>query len=777
MSSCARLSGPCVLLAVGCLLVACSSSGDGSSEVVGHDDRYLRVASGLPERLNVLENDADAASVACVSPSNAGGRIELDPLTGEIRYTSPPGFVGTDRFHYVFETPDGEREQAEVRLRVDQLRDRAVISKGSGTIDGLGIVDRVVRSERLTVDVPTRIEPVPPSLDGKIHAHLLEVRLEEGIPYRFRFLYSIDKRPPAPLIWWEYPLALLTDSYSVPLYDDHCVDASDIITGPGWACHGSNRGAAPELLVWVTPRVTDLFNMYLWSDENDIRNPNIPGDPYITCAELPASGCGYDVVVEQLDDNAGTRANTRKFIGGSDVLGSIEWEGDEDWFKFNVYATETTTINVYPAAHPGEDTLDGYVISLYTEDGLNLDEAVPGTEGVASLTYEADSDASLRLGVFPVADTGGYRIEAVGGDVPSSTDSTAVLEVGDPIEGRLSGGQEADWYQVYLEAGTRYNARVTTGLFEVRNPALAFLDQRGELMAYSQGESEADVCGFPCTTRHGLSFLPARTGNHFLSVGAPLAGQAGLYELELTEAAGPPPGDDFAGDETTVGRGGGYFPIVGRLEQEDDQDWLAFYSFAGEQRTFYVDGIDENGDGVDGVLISVVDRQGKALSTSEPWAPGSRVVEFVAEADADYFLKIEGDSGVTTSYVVHADIGDAPSRPDTWAYVGAGGEVFGNNHSPNEGDWYRAPLAQGRTYEIRLEGIDRGFGAVAQPVLRLVRPDGEIAREADGNGGSATMTVMVDSTEPYFVGAYNLALTGGDYRLSIVELGQEACSP
>ena len=95
---------------------------DGSDTEQVRDDNYAQVRSGLPVRLDVLENDPNDATVACVSPSNAGGYIELDQETGEIRYTSPPDFVGTDRFHYVVQTSNGDRQQAEVRVRVDQLR-------------------------------------------------------------------------------------------------------------------------------------------------------------------------------------------------------------------------------------------------------------------------------------------------------------------------------------------------------------------------------------------------------------------------------------------------------------------------------------------------------------------------------------------------------------------------------------------------------------------------------------------------------------------------------
>ena len=523
---------------------------------------------------------------------------------------------------------------------------------------------------------------------------------------------------------------------------------------------------------------TQTYNLYLWSAENDLRNTNQSGDPYITCDELgPSAGCGYDALVETLDDNTGTRSNTRAVIGGSDVLGSIEREEDEDWFKVSVYATETITINVYPEAHPKEDALEGYAISLFTEDGLNLGDAV-GTGGVASVTYVAETDRSLRLGVFPVADTGGYRVEVNGGDVPRDhPEHRGVLKVGETIDGRLSGRGDADWYQVYLEGGSRYVARVTTDLFEVRNPSLAFLDPRGEVMVSSTGDSENDICGLPCTSQHPLVRPPARTGFHFLSVGAPVSGQAGLYELEFEEYDGPAPMDDFAGDDGTVGRSGGYYPVAGQLEQENDEDWFAFYSFAGDRRTFYVDGIDEGGDAVEGVLISVVDQRGVELATSEPWLPGIRVVEFAADAAGDYFLKVEGKPGVTASYIVHADIGDAPADLDTWAYVGADGEVLGNNHGPNEGDWYRAHLPQGRTFEVGLEGIDRGFGPVEEPVLQLLDPDGTVVQEARGNDGAATLMVVADTPQPYLFGAYNAAITRGDYRLSIAEPGKEACAP
>ena len=68
-------------------------------------DTFSTVA-GKPVVLNVLANDLDStgtlnpASVSIVSQPTSGATVTVDPSTGNITYTAPAGFSGTDTFSY-----------------------------------------------------------------------------------------------------------------------------------------------------------------------------------------------------------------------------------------------------------------------------------------------------------------------------------------------------------------------------------------------------------------------------------------------------------------------------------------------------------------------------------------------------------------------------------------------------------------------------------------------------------------------------------------------------
>lgn len=102
----------------------------GNTPPVAQPDQQ-RTREDTPDDLNVLWNDydptsrIDETSVEIVGPVQRGTAVVL--ADGRVRYTPPPGFVGTDRFAYTVADEEGLRsEEAEVEVEVVNVNEAPV---------------------------------------------------------------------------------------------------------------------------------------------------------------------------------------------------------------------------------------------------------------------------------------------------------------------------------------------------------------------------------------------------------------------------------------------------------------------------------------------------------------------------------------------------------------------------------------------------------------------------------------------------------------------------
>lgn len=130
-------------------------------------------------------------------------------------------------------------------------------------------------------------------------------------------------------------------------------------------------------------------------------------------------------------------------IGGSDVLtgsGGVDFLGDRDAFRFEIQEPGEYTI----IQSTNESSLTP-VVTLWDASGSFVSVGNVGTDGVSSITFNADagtyyavggSEADRQLsGVIPDSQTGAYDVFVVGGAFENN-------QIGSPLDDRITGDAE-----------------------------------------------------------------------------------------------------------------------------------------------------------------------------------------------------------------------------------------------------------------------------------------------------------------------------------------------
>ena len=755
--------------------------GGGTMETISlADDVFIGVGGADVAELAVLENDTLAESLACVTPSKVGGLVTVDTESNNIQYLAPHGFVGTDTLSYVAEDAMGNRRMADVTVRVDDylpVEPRNVSAETTKTA-ALGPAmaatgDDLEFPMLVSVNELVRIEPVPKGR-GRSNQHQIQAVLERGAAYRISIEYN-TREDLTGAYWSQYPLATLKDRNSANI-TDACVFVDNVVR-TGYLCGWYSVNGRIE--IDYTPRETQTHNLYIGSDIFDpYDTPNA-----LTCDQISNSdiyghvGCGYDLLIEETDDNRGTTM-TREAIGGTPNHGNIERAADSDWFRLTVYPSEHTFIDVIGEENWKGDSLTSFNVYLHNGRG-DIIASYGSVNGQASFDYLANSPETLYVSVNWRGDTGGYRIEESGGDVPGGTDTYAELALGESKTGRLSASRDADWYRVYLNADEPVNVRVDSLQSEVPATTIAIFDARGTQMFGLRDDPSDSRCLIECTVQHDLTFRPSKPGVYFVSVGAlRVTGEDGAaYELIVDEAPGPAPTDDHGDDDLTQSYAGSYYPMPGMIEQIDDEDWFSFYANRGDKRIFYVEGASADAGTLQNISADIVSRDGVVLANGSTWDSGGQIIEFTPEIASDFFLKVSGSGGSTGSYVILSEVGDPAASPDTWAYLGAGGSAVGNLDTVSDGDWYRISLVSDLAYDIKVAGTDEGLGALAEPQIRLYSATGDQVQSAAPAGSTVGMTINNVPTGDYYLAVNSSASqASGGYTISATQQGADNCS-
>ena len=211
-----------------------------------------------------------------------------------------------------------------------------------------------------------------------------------------------------------------------------------------------------------------------WSAESS-------GPFYVEVGGYGAGSYTLTVAVSNVeDDHANTQATATTAGVGEPVGGSLEYDGDVDYFVFEAVEGESYDIGVSPG------TLDDPTVGLYGADGWYLDYDDDSGGGLAPrLFWSTDISGPLYVEVGGYG-TGSYTLTVAVSDIvddhADTPEGATAAEVGEAVEGSLDYDGDVDYFVFDAVEGELYELNVAPGTLE--DPTVALYDADGWQLDY-----------------------------------------------------------------------------------------------------------------------------------------------------------------------------------------------------------------------------------------------------------------------------------------------------
>ena len=541
------------------------------------------------------------------------------------------------------------------------------------------------------------------------------------------------------------------------------------------------------------------------------------------------------------DFSAGASTSGRVAVGDT-ATGNIGSNGDRDWFAVELVAGRTYVIDLRGSPTDDGTLSDPYLGGIHDSDGNLIARTTndDGGEGYNSrVTFTATESgthyiAAGAAGIF--SGRGTYEVEVtdtsppiVGPDpdsedppvaqeqvqqqeqdeppaetvVPSEPETAQAQDelasvsegdtdlptdvttpgrvvVGGSATGNINVSYDLDWFAVELEADKTYRFDLkgeSTGGGTLVDPYLhGIYDANGDRF---DGTADDDF-GVGSNSRE--YFTPDEGGTYYVSAGAFHGSYSyvgtftyvGTYTLAVTEIP-----DDYADDNSTLGRvvvGGS---ATGRLDFRYDRDWFAVELEADKTYRFDLKG-SWTGDGTleYTYLRGIYDEDGNRIAgttDSGSGVGGNSWVYFTPDEGATYYVSAGAygsDAGSYTLAVSETPADDYAADATTTGTVVVGGSATGSIEPSGDTDWFAVTLEAGKLYRFDLKGSGTGDGTLNAPYLRGIYDANGDQHEGttDYNGGenyNSRVYFRPDEDATYYVSAGGYSNDVGTYTLAV----------
>ena len=485
--------------------------------------------------------------------------------------------------------------------------------------------------------------------------------------------------------------------------------------------------------------------------------------------------------------------------------------GDNDYTIRAAYiqvptgSTVTGALFVLLSADLSEDDKAGLVLTVDdTTLTFAFSGATKGTTGLYSwglsgLTWSAGDTVTVRLSPPPPD------------DFPAGTNTTGEVDVGGSVTGNIESADDADWFKVVLEAGTRYQIDLEgadTGRGTLVDPAIPFL-----LTAIGDNISASAGSDIGVGKNDRTIYTPTTAGDHYVHVSTATTA-TGTYTLSVIVlgANGVSEADtDFPATTATTGRVEVGASVTGYINPATDIDGFLVDLQAGKTYQIDMEGSPTGRGTLADPGLNLYDDSSSSPNSSSFIASdndggegyNSRLT-FRSSATGTYLLTVEDNSGSPGTYTLSVrditpppdDSADPPadstnvSEPDgedlpegitTTGRVEVGGSVTGEIAPALDVDWFAVELKKGKRYQFDVEGADTGRGNLADPHLWGLQDAGgqavSGARSNDGGVGKNGRVINTPDAEgTYYIAVAGAANTTGTYTLSVIVLGANGAS-
>ena len=389
-----------------------------------------------------------------------------------------------------------------------------------------------------------------------------------------------------------------------------------------------------------TLRLLDAEGNERWSNQDSGEGANAQlgfvatgaGPVYLSAEGMDAGTGSWRLAVRELvGDVAGGPSTGLDLAVGGEVVGTIDYGGDADWYRMAVRAGHTYVLDILA------DSLTAPLLNLLDEDGNYLATASDDF-GFVQRGFTATADGVIFASAEGASseDVGSYRLTAreIAGDVPADAGTTAVLALDRPLTGTIDYAGDPDWYRFQVAAGHTYVldlAGADSGAGTLTNPGLALRAADGtELAAGRDGGPGSDA---------QLGFTTAADGTVFVSAEGE-GGAVGSFRLSARELTGDVPEGDASQAVLTLGE-----PVLGTIDFASDTDRFHFRVEAGQTYLLELRGSATGAGTLTDPSLSLTDSRGDTLSGVDAGiGPDDRIL-YRAVEDGEVVLDVRSGQG------------------------------------------------------------------------------------------------------------------------------------
>ncbi|MDE2388340.1 MAG: VCBS repeat-containing protein [Betaproteobacteria bacterium] len=449
-----------------------------------------------------------------------------------------------------------------------------------------------------------------------------------------------------------------------------------------------------------------------------------------------------------LDDHnqSNTAATTVLNAGAANGIdGSLELQGDHDWFKVTLDGSKNYAIVTEGSATGGGRTLADPFVALYGGVNPSRDTTLPvqtandGGVGANSLlltSFGASGDYFADVGSIAgnVQDInkGTYRVSLIEDDFRQDTNTTGTVAAGSSTTGNIQFAKDHDWLKINLTTGENYAIIAKGNAGGLPDPQIQLMSPAGTSLATIHNNSTNNDADFGSGLTSNSRILWSRgiddtlsaplTDTYFLDVSSHIGNATGAYSVSVIK-------DDFRGDQfgnngaLTVGSLAG---SAGKIEFQTDHDWFSAHLDAGTSYALRVRGADSNNGTLPNPDIDLKTAGGISV------AGGTLLHDITATnhdarllitpaATGDYFVDASSQIGADTgSYNAQALLASQLARPNDF-----------NGDGTSDILW-RAPAGSNLIWEIQ------NFAHTATDPLPQQAFNWKIAETGDFDGDLTT---------------------------------------
>lgn len=453
-----------------------------------------------------------------------------------------------------------------------------------------------------------------------------------------------------------------------------------------------------------------------------------------------------------IDDFPASTTTSGVVAVGDSATGSIEFSGDQDWFKVSLVAGKTYEFRLNSASDSG---LSDPLLSLYSNRSSLLTSNNDGDDGLNSrIVYTAPESGTYYLSAGDhLISTGDYIVSAAlaADDFPASTATTGVITIGGSVSGSIEIIGDQDWFQMALLAGQKYEFRLNSAsVGGVGDPELSLYNNFGGLLISNNDGDDG--------LNSRIVYTPSTSGIYYLGATG-ISNSTGNYIV----TADPVP-DDYSDSIATTGAVAIGDSTTGSIEISGDQDWFQVTLVAGQAYEFHLNSASASGLG--DPQLSLYNNFGSLLASNNDGDDGlnSRIA-YTPSKSGTYYLSASDHLTNTGDYIVSAALAadDFPASAATTGVIAIGGSTAGSIESIGDQDWLQVALVAGQKYEFRLNSTsESGLG---DPLLFLLNSGGGLlALNNDSDEGLNSRIVYTPSiSETYYLAASGNAASTGNY--------------